>query len=83
VAFCGVLWRFVAFCGVLWRFVAFCGFLAIWVVPGKLKFFVKSFGRDHLIVINGKPGNVDLLLVKPETPTIINSNIVNTKHKAH
>jgi hypothetical protein len=56
VAFCGVLWRFVAFCGVLWRFVAFCGFLAIWVVPGKLKFFVKSFGRDHLIVSNGKTG---------------------------
>jgi hypothetical protein len=46
----------VAFCGFLWRFVAFCGFLAIWIVPGKLKFFVKSFGRDHLIVSNGKTG---------------------------
>jgi hypothetical protein len=40
---CGVwrLWRFVAFCGVLWRFVAN---RMRWVVPGKLKFFVKSFG---------------------------------------
>jgi hypothetical protein len=50
---CGILWRFVAFCGFLWLFVAN---RMRWVVPGKLKFFVKSFGRDHLIVSNEKTG---------------------------
>jgi hypothetical protein len=55
VAF-GVLWRFVAFCGVLWRFVAFCGFLAICIVPGKLKFFCEVIWSRHLIVSNGKTG---------------------------
>jgi hypothetical protein len=66
VAFCGVLWRFVAFCGFLWLFVAFCGFLAICVVPGKLKFFVKSFGRDHLIVSNGKTGKCHFVAAEGE-----------------
>jgi hypothetical protein len=56
--------KFVAFCGVLWLFVAN---RMRWVVPGKLKFFVKSFGRDHLIVSNGKTGKCHFV-----APTFIN-----------
>jgi hypothetical protein len=40
----------------LWRFVAFCGFLAICIVPGKLKFFCEVIWSRHLIVSNGKTG---------------------------
>jgi hypothetical protein len=52
---CGLLWPFVAFCGLLWPFVAFCGQSRVREFRENEDFFVK-FGRDRLIVSNGKTG---------------------------
>jgi hypothetical protein len=66
---CGAVVRFCEVCGVLWLFVAN---RMRWVVPGKLKFFVKSFGRDHLIVSNGKTGKCHFVAAaSPRCATLI------------